>query len=398
MKELLFVYDRMMVGGTTTALLALLNSIDYSKYSVDLLLYDSNGPYMKFVPQKTYVLTSAHKENKIMSSSYKKIMLSLFNGNIFRALCSYFKYKNTAKGNLRSILYHYSFKAQVALSRKLDKHYDAAIGFIEGWSDHYVLSNKVKADKKIIWIHPDYKDSYLIPEADMKAFNKADAIVMVSSRCKNNFDKIFPQFSNKSQVIQNINSCELIRKRANEPLNFTNRARVNICTVCRCDMKVKGLDRILLALTRLKQENMIEDVIWHLVGAGPDLEELKNQISFNKLNENIVLYGDVLNPLPLLSCMDVFVLASRYEGKPVSIDEAMSLGVPCVVTEYASAHEQIKNGYNGIVVPNDDSSIYYGLKKIITDDQLRNEMKRNLEESSPDNSYVIKDFYNLLGD
>ena len=51
MKKLLFVYDSMMTGGTTTALLSLLHGLDHSEYAVDLLLFEHSGDYLDQIPQ-----------------------------------------------------------------------------------------------------------------------------------------------------------------------------------------------------------------------------------------------------------------------------------------------------------------------------------------------------------
>ena len=45
-KRVLFVYSTMMLGGSTTSLLSLLQNFDYEKYQVDLLLYKAEGPFI----------------------------------------------------------------------------------------------------------------------------------------------------------------------------------------------------------------------------------------------------------------------------------------------------------------------------------------------------------------
>ena len=44
-KKVLFVYPELMLGGSTTSLISLLNSIDYNRYEVDLILYKNSGEY-----------------------------------------------------------------------------------------------------------------------------------------------------------------------------------------------------------------------------------------------------------------------------------------------------------------------------------------------------------------
>ena len=59
--------------------------------------------------------------------------------------------------------------------------------------------------------------------------------------------------------------------------------------------------------------------------------------------------------------------ASRYEGKPITVTEAMILGTPPVVTAYLSAHEQIETGKEGLVLENRDDSVAAGLAQCMQD-------------------------------
>lgn len=382
MKKILFVYDRMMTGGTTTALLSLLSEFDYDKYSVDLQLFDFEGEFFDKIPEMVNVLPKVAKREKKYIKIQKLIMLIL-SGAIWKVLWLYYKYRNTHKGNLRLILMHYGALMQVGLSGKVKEEYDAAISFIEGWSGHYVLSNKIKAKKKVVWFHPDYEASYLIPEIDKKSLSRADAIITVSKHCQENMINVFPEYKEKIKVIENITSYKFINERAAEHIDAFLRGMINVCTVARCDIQVKGLDRIIDALKRLKKENLLDGVVWHYIGAGPQLEELAKLVKENNLEDNVVLYGQKNNPLPYLKQMDAFILASRYEGKPVSVEEALALEKPCIVTEYASAREQIEDEKNGIVVKNSSEGVYEGLKKYIGSESIR----RSLEEGAKNIKY-----------
>jgi len=325
----------------------------------------------------------------------RKIIRTVFNGSVFRALNSYLKYRRTNKGNLRLILSHYSAIAQVEISRSLNYQYDVVIGFMEGWSNHYALSNKVISKRRIVWIHPDYKESYLIPEVDNDILRKSNRIVLVSNQCKHNFDMIFPLYSEKSIVFENIVNRELLLKKSKEYEIDIDVEKLNMCTVCRCDIHVKGLDRILNALKRLKEDGLLSDLVWHLVGGGADAEEIKKKVIEYELSNYIILYGNIENPFPILSRMDFFVLASRYEGKPVSVEEALAMGIPCVVTRYASAHEQIAEGINGMIIENSDSSAYEALKTCITNNEIIKMWKEKMSASQKKNQDIAS-FYTML--
>lgn len=394
MKKILIAYDTMMTGGTTTALLSLLNELDYGEISVDLILFMNEGPFLQDIPNQVRLLNQAFdKTKKNLAISKEKIIRTVLNGNAFRAVLSYMKYRNTPKGNLRNILMHYGIRAQVAMSRTIEDKYDAAIGFIEGWSDQYVLSSKVKAKSKIIWIHPDYKSSYLVPEIDRKLFGRATSIVVVAKSCEANICEIFPEYANKVRTIENINSVVFIRKRALESTPKIKKAALNFCTVARCDMDVKGLDRILVAIQQL-QESGYSDFLWHYIGDGKDFQQLKAKIETLGIQEKVICYGRMNNPLVILKQMDFFVLASRYEGKPVSITEAMTLEVPCIVTEYASAREQVADGESGIVTENSAAGVYRALETVMKKPGLRDFYRMNIKDIS--NSEEIQKLYEIL--
>ena len=63
MKKILIAYDTMMTGGTTTALLSLLNELDFSKVSVDMVLFKNEGPFLNDIPHQVKLLDQSHNVN-----------------------------------------------------------------------------------------------------------------------------------------------------------------------------------------------------------------------------------------------------------------------------------------------------------------------------------------------
>ena len=291
---------------------------------------------------------------------------------------------------------HYGIRTQVDLSRKIEKEYDVAIGFMEGWSTHFVASNKVKAYKKFVWVHPQYHSCFLIPEIDKKAFNKVCGISLVDKKCKEQFIKYFPKFQNKVNIIPNILSEKFVLEKANEEIKYNFQDKINICTICRIDIHVKGLDRLINVIKKLKTENLCNNIIWHVIGDGNEFSVFERKIIENKLNDVVILHGMKKNPYPYLVRMDAFVLMSRYEGKPVSVTEAEILNVPCLVTEYSAASSQIKNYYNGIIMKNSEAEIYETIKKIIEEPNILKLLKTNLLYDHYGNECDIELFYKMI--
>lgn len=397
-KKILFVYDSMMTGGTTTALLSLLNTINQEKYDISLILYTNSGAHIGDIPNYVHLLLPAYKEgrNPFLNSGQRKIIRTLFNGQCLKAIKALIKYWGTPKGRLRYILMHCGVKAQVSLSREVKEKYDIAIGFMEGWADHYVVSKRIQAKKKYVWIHPQYKTCPFVPEIDRPMLIKADGIALVAEECQEQFFEIFPEFKIKTKIVPNIMSTEVVLKKAKSENVSIKCGRVNFCTVCRCDIKVKGLDRMVRALSQLKDEGYCEGVVWHVIGDGADYNSFKNDVERLNLSDIIILYGKRHNPLPFLIKMDAFVLVSRYEGKPISVTEAQILGVPCLVTDYASANSQVRHGYNGIIMDNNYKAIYSGLKTVLSNPCLLYEWKKNTENGEYGNETDITKFYDLL--
>ena len=108
MKKLLFVYDNMSTGGTTTALLSLLDKIDYQQYEVDLLLFRNEGPFMDRIPKQVNLLEAAYRPilTDRIPMKYWKMLVFAVNGGLFGALKSYCLHKGTPKGIFRNILMH----------------------------------------------------------------------------------------------------------------------------------------------------------------------------------------------------------------------------------------------------------------------------------------------------
>lgn len=113
----------------------------------------------------------------------------------------------------------------------------------------------------------------------------------------------------------------------------------------------KGFDTLLKAFALLQEELPCRLMI---LGEGPDRKKLERLIKKLNLSQSVNLPGRVSNPWKYVARSDLFVLASRWEGWPSALMEAMSFGVPVITTDCpGDGKKMIENGVNGIIVPTD---------------------------------------------
>ena len=94
--------------------------------------------------------------------------------------------------------------------------------------------------------------------------------------------------------------------------------------------------------------------IFYFIGDGEDETSISLYIDELKLGEKVKLIGrKEFEELGLfLSASDLFIMGSYKEGWSTSLVEAIASGLPCVVTDFSSARDLVKDGVNGYVLDN----------------------------------------------
>ncbi len=393
-KKVLIAYGGMVVGGSTTALLSMLKEWNFEEYDVDLILYDRGFPFEKDIPNQVHILngrriTSGYIER--LKKGLQYVLSPYWIKKEWYAL----KYKDRRAG-----LYAIGQFKVKKLSRRLKEQYDIAIGYLEDWSDEFIAYN-VEAAQKIMWIHLDFANvQYINKPLTERYLSKADKIVCVSVECLKNFNKLFPDLSSRSVYLPNINSSEYIKEKSLEELNdndlrhMKNCKKFKIISVCRLSIYHKGIDRMVWAAASMKKSGLIFE--WYVLGDGFERLKIEEIIRDNDVEDCFFLLGAKMNPYPFIKQADVFCLPSRYEGKPIVITETMMLGIPPIVTEYASAKEQIENNIDGIIVQNSDDSIAGALVYVCKNEEILKALKTQLGAREYSNKEDIEKVYALL--
>lgn len=96
------------------------------------------------------------------------------------------------------------------------------------------------------------------------------------------------------------------------------------------------------------------DVKFLWIGDGPLMPEMRRLVAVKGLSDRFQLLGERRDVLDLLPALDVFALASRYEGLPCSLVEAITCGIPSVATAVNAVPEVVIPGRTGLLVPPDE--------------------------------------------
>lgn len=87
------------------------------------------------------------------------------------------------------------------------------------------------------------------------------------------------------------------------------------------------------------------------VGQGPLESEVQSLHRALALTDSVFLPGFRPDAVRLMAACDLFVLASRFEGLPVALMEALALGLPVVATAVGGVPEAVTDGVEAILVP-----------------------------------------------
>jgi len=121
---------------------------------------------------------------------------------------------------------------------------------------------------------------------------------------------------------------------------------------------------------------VLEDLPWslRLVGDGPDLARWQAWVEHRGWQRRVVFSGLSHDVAALLAQADVFVLASRWEGFPMSILEAMRSGLPVVASNVGGVSEAVIDEQTGLVVPvGDPGALARAIGRLMADRELRHD-------------------------
>ena len=142
--------------------------------------------------------------------------------------------------------------------------------------------------------------------------------------------------------------------------------------------------------------------IYFLLERGPTQAKVEARVRQLGL-ESFVTFTGAREDIPdILSALDIFLLTSLYEGLPLSVLEAMAIGLPVVATEVSGTPEAVKDQYNGLLIqPENSEAVAAAVTELIKNSAFRRRMGQNglsLVNRQFDKNYMIKQVENFYED
>ncbi|MBM7651852.1 glycosyltransferase [Neobacillus cucumis] len=394
-KNLLFVIDSLDCAGAEKSLVTLLSLLDYSNYSVDLMLFRHGGTLEELVPKEVNILKPLKYTDFALLSFKEATKYSLMNFD-FKMYTSRIKYSL----GIRKKKYSHAQKARIywqCVSKAIEnnpKKYDIAISYAQGIPTFYV-ADKVQAKKKIAWVNVSYRLDEMEKEFQRRYYDVYNHIVAVSDSAMEILLETFPYYAEKVSVIYDINNPNFITKMADKGHDYNDDFEgLKILTIGRL-AHLKGYDVALEACEKLKERGI--KFRWYALGTGPLENDIKESIIKNGLTEHFELLGVRPNPYPFIKNADLYVQTSKSEGFGLAIAEARMLNIPVVTTRFDAVYNQMIDGKNGLVVDMNAEAVYQGILKIINNNELRQSIIRYLQTEKKGNIEEIDKIYKLIG-
>ena len=343
MKKLLFITWSISFGyGTEKSLAEILNRMDKTKYSIDVL------PLFK------------NSEDNILDNSI----------TVLDSLIDYTKENRDEKKDLD---YYYSVLANpIKFNKLIKKKYDCVIACNHNAPSYF--ASYMNNIPKVVWIRGDMSElnykkikpstveySGIKQEYNMQknVLNTFDSIVVISDVVKKTLKEEFEITENVYEIPNSVD-VDKIKILSEEKIDVPTK---NLFTMLgRLD---NNKNQILLLKAAKLLKGKTDDFEIYLLGDGEDRKSLENYILQNDLESNVKILGFKNNPYPYIKKSIATVLTSFSEGFSLALAESVILDTPIISTDVGIANELIRKYNCGTLINYDEYELAEVLFKYI---------------------------------
>ena len=323
-KKILFISEALWIGGIETALVNLLNRLDYDRYDVTcLILRDSQEMASRITPkcrllvadrQHVVSFPEAYAHRRMYNLMEEPQGATALRRLIWRGLCLCLRAPEARR-------YAAYIRAQLQ-----GEHFDTAIIYSDRAAETAVRA--VDADRFLLFYH---HGSMRREYHDDLGYRRADKIIAVSEAQARKLREFRSAYADKIIAINNLIAVEDVRRKSRETAQITfPKDQVNLVSCGRLAVE-KGVDLAVDACEILAGEDL-PGFHWWIIGGGPEEKALRRRAEEKGLGEHMTFLGMQGNPYAYMAQADLFVQPSRIEGHPLTVLEAQVLGLPVLAT------------------------------------------------------------------
>ena len=332
--KVLVLHGHLSMGGEERVLLNVLKNLVELNYDVDLLI------------------TWNHKENNLFENEIPKKVNYEF---LF----------NNYDGKSKIIKEIYRLRAKLTYLKKVEKiikenKYDVIIDYSSNLLKYNNFDIKVPV---FAWIHFSLTFGEKLSadkiEKYKKQYKKYDKILAICDTMRDEFVEILGMDKNKVELVYNPIDLEAIRKKAeNIDKKYENYLKQDYFLQVSRLTEQKQPEHLVDIYYKLKQRGIKEKL--YFIGNGEKVELIKQKIKEYKLEDDVILLGQIENPYPFFKNAKLFVHTGKYEGLPTVLLESLALGTPVVAYDCPTGPKDIlgKNSEYGKLIPLNDKDVF----------------------------------------
>ena len=332
--KVLVLHGHLSMGGEERVLLSVLKNLVELNYDVDLLItwnHGENNLFENEIPEKVnykFLFDNYNGKNKLIKEIYR-----------IRAKTTYLK-------KVEKIIKENKYDVIIDYSSNLLKYNNFDIKVpVFAWI-HFSLTfgEKLSADKI---------------EKYKKQYKKYDKILAICDTMRDEFVEILGMDKNKVELVYNPIDLEAIRKKAeNIDKNHENYLKQDYFLQVSRLTEQKQPEHLVDIYYKLKQRGIKEKL--YFIGNGEKVELIKQKIKEYKLENDVILLGQIENPYPFFKNAKLFVHTGKYEGLPTVLLESLAFGTPVVAYDCPTGPKDIlgKNSEYGELIPLNDKDTF----------------------------------------
>ncbi len=364
MIKIAIVTRKMIMGGVEKTLINLLNEFDNRHVEIDLYVQELGGELEDRLPGWVHKCEMPRISWKEYFSNLSMLVRKIF---------------TLYKLNCKKIPYIEQCCLSTTMYKSIDKEYDIAISYhAPNTVPVFYTIDKIKAKKKILWLHGDLKSNSGTTDIAGEYYRKYDKIFTVSEFIRQEFVNIFPEKKNQTEVFYNFFYPEEIIKKSSEAKTYEDEYKgIRILSIGRISQQ-KGYDIAVNVCERLIKDGF--EFKWYICGDGEEKKNIESQICEKGLTDYMILLGNQSNPYGYLRDCDLYVQTSRFEGYCTTTNEAKALKKPVITTNVSGAHAQFIQNVTGWIIDINEDAIYQKIKEVLSNIDICQTIVKNIEK------------------